>query len=181
MPCRDAKQQQRSPATRSGSRSDTGGTHARAQRGDGNTLRSTAVRCGVNADLPDGAPTDGPIAEVLAQNQEFYDAHEARDLERMAAVWEVSDRVVCIHPGWPIMRTYAHVVESWRRILSGPGRLQFILSNTAVSIDGDIAWVTVEENLLGGPTPVVVAATNMFARIDGTWRLVVHHGSPVGH
>ncbi len=140
-----------------------------------------AVRCGVNADLPDGAPTDGPIAEVLAQNQEFYDAHEARDLERMAAVWEVSDRVVCIHPGWPIMRTYAHVIESWRRILSGPGRLQFILSNTAVSIDGDIAWVTVEENLLGGPTPVVVAATNMFARIDGTWRLVVHHGSPVGH
>jgi len=55
------------------------------------------------------------------------------------------------------------------------------LSNVAVAIDGDIAWVTLEENLLGGPTPVVVAATNMFARIDGAWQLVVHHGSPVGH
>ena len=42
-------------------------------------------------------------AEVLECNQSFYDAHEARDLGAMGAVWEHSDRSCCIHPGWPIL------------------------------------------------------------------------------
>ena len=46
--------------------------------------------------------TDRPA--VVAANQAFYAAHEARDLAAMRRVWEHSDRTVCIHPGWPILR-----------------------------------------------------------------------------
>ena len=42
---------------------------------------------------------DPVIDEVLVANLAFYEAHEQRDIEAMAAVWEHSDRVVCIHPG----------------------------------------------------------------------------------
>ena len=67
--------------------------------------------------------------EVLAANLAFYEAHEARDLVAMRAVWEHSDRVICVHPGWPILRTWPVVEQSWMRILGGPGRNQFILTN----------------------------------------------------
>jgi ketosteroid isomerase-like protein len=116
---------------------------------------------------------------VLAANELFYDAHERRDVDAMRTVWEHSDRVICVHPGWPILRGWAAVEESWRRILGGPGRNQFILTNTACTVDGSIAWVTLDENLVAGSTAGTIAATNMFARNEGGWQLVIHHGSPV--
>ena len=119
------------------------------------------------------------VEAVLDANQAFYDAHERRDLAAMSDVWEHSDRTVCVHPGWPILRGWAPIEESWRRILSGPGRNQFILTNEAVAIDGDLAWVTLEENLVDTGATGTVAATNVFARVAGIWKLVVHHGSPV--
>lgn len=122
---------------------------------------------------------DAVIEELLTANQAFYDAHERRDLAAMSEVWEHSDRTVCIHPGWPILRTWPPIEESWRRIFDGPGRNQFILTNEAVAVDGDLAWVTLEENLVSGAATGTVAATNLFARSDGGWKLVVHHGSPV--
>jgi ketosteroid isomerase-like protein len=128
---------------------------------------------------------EAAVAQVLAANHAFYEAHEARDLVAMRDVWEQSDRAVCVHPGWPILRTWPAIDDSWRRIFAGPGRNQFITTNEAVAIDGDMAWVTLEENLVDVGSPGVVAtgaiaATNVFARGgDGRWRLVVHHGSPM--
>ena len=119
------------------------------------------------------------IEDVLAANRSFYDAHEARDIDAMRAVWEHSDRVVCVHPGWPILRAWPHIEESWRRILEGPGRNQFILTNEAVAVHGHIAWVTLEENLVDRGGTGTVAATNLFALDGDGWLLVAHHGSPV--
>ena len=119
------------------------------------------------------------IVEVRAANQAFYDAHEGRDFEAMRAIWEHSDRTVCVHPGWPILRTWPIIEDSWRRILAGPGRNQFILTNEAVAIDGDFAWVTLDENLMDTNGTGTVAATNLFSRVAGEWKLIAHHGSPV--
>jgi len=116
---------------------------------------------------------------VLAANQAFYDAHEQKDLPAMEALWERSDRVTCVHPGWPILRGWPTVLQSWRQIFAGPGHNQFILTNLSVSVEGDIAWVTVDENLVDGAASGTIAATNMFARSGDQWRLIVHHGSPV--
>lgn len=122
---------------------------------------------------------DADSLAVLAANQRFYDAHEGRDFAAMEAVCERSDRAVCIHPGWPILRGWTAVGDSWRRILAGPGRNQFILTNESVVVVGDLAWVTLDENLVQGGATGTVAATNMFARHGGDWLLVLHHGSPV--
>ncbi|MEN9507423.1 MAG: hypothetical protein RI958_3349 [Actinomycetota bacterium] len=121
----------------------------------------------------------GPAHDVLTANQAFYDAHESRDIAAMVGVWEQSDRVVCIHPGWPIVRGWDAVIDSWQRIFRGPGRNQFIVTNEAVTLDGDLAWVTCDENLVADGVTGTIAATNIFTRSAGGWKLVVHHGSPV--
>lgn len=124
--------------------------------------------------------SDEPDA-VVAANRAFYAAHEARDLAAMRAVWEHSDRAVCTHPGWPILRGWPAIEDSWRRILEGPGRNQFIITNEVVDTVGEVAWVTCDENLVAPGGTGTVAATNVFVRADdGRWLLVNHHGSPVG-
>ena len=120
------------------------------------------------------------VDRVHAANQLFYIAHEGRDIETMTAVWEHSDRVVCVHPGWPILRGWDDVLQSWVSIFRGPGQSQFILTNESISTKGDIAWVTLDENLVDGNGATTIAATNLFVRDhEGEWKLVTHHGSPV--
>ena len=117
--------------------------------------------------------------EILAANQAFYDAHERRDLTAMSAVWEHSERASCIHPGWPILRTWPLIEESWRRIFAGAGRNQFIVTNEQVQIVGDVAWITLDESLVDGGMTGTIAATNMFVRVGTDWKMILHHGSPV--
>jgi len=118
-------------------------------------------------------------AQLLAANRAFYDAHEARDLSAMSMVWEHADRAVCVHPGWPILRGWQAVEQSWRLIFEGPGRNQFIITNESAEVIGDAAWVTLEENLVDRGDTDTIAATNVFALIDGEWKMTAHHGSPV--
>ena len=119
------------------------------------------------------------IEQVLAANDAFYAAHEARDLDAMRQVWDHGERAVCVHPGWPILRGWSAIEESWRRIFDGVGRSQFILTNQSVDVGGDLAWVALEENLVDRGDTHAVAAVNVFALdVDG-WKMVAHHGSPV--
>ena len=116
---------------------------------------------------------------VLEANRGFYDAFEQRDLDAMSDIWEHSDRVACVHPGWAILRGWASVSASWFALFDGPQRLQFIVTDERVEVVGDLAWVTCNENLLDTGATQAVAATNVFTRGDESWRLVHHHGSPV--
>jgi len=117
--------------------------------------------------------------DALAANRAFYDAHEGRDLAAMRAVWDHGDHAVCIHPGWPILRGWTAIEESWRRIFEGPGRNQFILTNESLATIGDTAWITLDENLVDRFATGTVAATNAFVRTREGWKMVLHHGSPV--
>jgi ketosteroid isomerase-like protein len=117
---------------------------------------------------------------VLAANRAFYEAFEARDIDAMSDVWEHSDRVVCTHPGWRSLRGWGAVSASWFALFRGPQRLQFILTNETVELSGGVAWVCVDENLIGAQgTGGTVAAVNVFVADSGRWQMVVHHGSPV--
>ena len=61
----------------------------------------------------------------------------------------------------------------------GPQRLQFILTDERVHVVGDVAWVTVDENLISDEVSATVAAVNVFRRDGDRWQMVLHHGSPV--
>lgn len=130
-------------------------------------------------------------AAVRAANAAFYAAFEQGDIDAMAEVWEHSDRVVVTHPGWPTLRGWARVAASWDAIFRNTPYIQFVLTGEEVEVDGDVAWVSLDENILqstgGGDDDgdaelagAHVAALNLFVRSRGAWRMVVHHGSPVG-
>lgn len=128
------------------------------------------------------------VAEV---NAALYEAFETADVDRMAAVWDERDpdSVVCVHPGWPMLRGRPQVLRSWSAVMAGTDYVQFFLTDVHVSVEGDTAVVTCTENILTSVEEmglsrgnVAVAATNVFRRRGDGWRLQVHHGSPVlGH
>lgn len=120
------------------------------------------------------------IAAVAAANRSFYAAFEARDLDAMSDLWEHTGRVTCSHPGWSVLRGWGQVAASWMALFQGPQQLQFILTDERVEVDGDVAWVTLDENLLGDDAGSTVTTVNLFARRpSGTWKVVAHHGSAV--
>lgn len=130
---------------------------------------------------PTPSPPGAGAAEaaVRAAQRRYYEAFERRDLDLMSDVWEHSDRVACTHPGWRTLRGWGAVSGSWFAIFAGPQQLQVILTNETVEVAGDVAWATVDENLLDREGSGTVAALNLFVRDEDRWRLVAHHGSPV--
>lgn len=135
-----------------------------------------------SASLPGGDPGAGAAASaaVSAANRAFYEAFEARDLDAMSDIWEHADRVSCSHPGWGVLRGWGQVAASWMALFQGPQRLQFILTDERVEVEGDVAWVTVDENLLGDDAGATVTSMNLFVQQEpGRWKLVAHHGSAV--
>ncbi len=126
-------------------------------------------------------PTDRPtdLAALLKANQAFYDAFEARDIDAMSDLWEHSDRVVCTHPAYPMLRGWGAIAGSWYELFGGSEWLQFIVTNAHAEIAGDIGWVVCDENILGSATSGTVAALNLFAREGDDWRMIAHHGSVV--
>ena len=127
---------------------------------------------------------------VHAANLAFYAAFESRDLDALAAVWEHSDRVSVVHPGWPILRGWGRVLASFEAICANTAFMQFVLTDERVTVEGGTAWVTCEENLLqsissregandlGELSGARVIATNVFVRHAAGWRMVHHQGSP---
>ena len=116
---------------------------------------------------------------VLSSNRAFYTAFEERDMDLMSDLWEHSDRASCVHPGWGRLSGWGAISASFFALFQNNQPLQFILTNEVVELDGDVAWVTVDENILSDEVGGTVAAINLFARGPDGWRLVAHHGSSV--
>lgn len=108
--------------------------------------------------------------EVLFANETFYAAFTGRDLETMDRIWSRDAFVSCIHPGWNTLRGRAEVMASWRAILSDPQSPGVVVSHAAARVHGDVAYALCYEHLSGA----ILAATNIFIREDGWWRLVHH-------
>ncbi|MEV0276846.1 nuclear transport factor 2 family protein [Streptomyces sp. NPDC050610] len=136
------------------------------------------------------ARTDSERVELA--NTALYEAMERGDQAAMDRLWlddEYFD-VVCVHPGWPVLRGRGEVLRSYALIMASTEYIQFFLTDVDVQVAGDMALVTCTENILsGGPAeedgalgPLVgqlVVATNVFRRTSDGWKVWSHHGSPV--
>jgi ketosteroid isomerase-like protein len=112
---------------------------------------------------------------VLAANLDFYRAFTNQDLEGMDGVWAKRGMVLCTHPGWAPLAGRAAVMASWRDILGHPEAPAVMCHDDQAFLYGEMAVVLCEEELPGGR----LAATNIFRKEDGHWRMVHHHASPI--
>jgi hypothetical protein len=118
---------------------------------------------------------------VLAANRKYYEAFEARDLDAMSNLWERSDRALCTHPGWATLEGWGPVQASYFALFQNGQQIQFVLTRERVTVAGEAAWVSLDENLLGDHEGVTVSTINVFVQRPGTaaWQMVCHHGSVV--
>jgi ketosteroid isomerase-like protein len=121
--------------------------------------------------------------DVVKANEGFYRAFETLKIEEMEKVWAKDAEIQCGHPGWRVLRGWGPVMESWRRIFANTPSMQFTLADVKVEVRGDIAWVTLYENLnssiQGQDYSAAILTTNIFQKTSEGWRMILHHGSSV--
>lgn len=119
--------------------------------------------------------------QVLQANRRFYQAIEDWNETDMASLWLNSPDVTCFHPGWDPVYGYEAVIESWSAIFNSRQAFNFRLLEIRPVISGDVAVVTLLENLIveqdGRVADVYLPATNVFRFLEGRWYLIHHQAS----
>jgi ketosteroid isomerase-like protein len=123
-----------------------------------------------------------PLAELLAANERFYAAFNARDVAAMAALWDDGGPVACIHPGWRAITDRHEILESWRAIFEGggPARIEarapeaMVLGGHGAGGAGTTGLVVCYESI----GEALLVATNVFRSTEAGWRLVHHQAGP---
>jgi ketosteroid isomerase-like protein len=125
-------------------------------------------------------PTDDEVA-VLAANDAFYAAFEAQDLQAMERVWVRDAPCACIHPGWEPLVGRSAVIDGWKQILQGGAAPSIRIDSARVLVYQDAAIVLCVERIKQrrGPGSGLLAATNVFVRQSGEWRIAHHQAGPV--
>jgi ketosteroid isomerase-like protein len=109
-------------------------------------------------------------AEVLAANAAFYAAFGRGDRAAMHDLWAQRATVSCIHPGWPPVHGRDKVMSTWDGILDQPPRPAVRPVREVAHVIGATGIVVCYE-AIGN---VILAATNIFVREDGGWRMMHH-------
>ena len=121
--------------------------------------------------------------DVANANLAFYRAFESLDIKRMESMWAKDADIQCGHPGWRMLRGWGPVMESWKRIFENTPSMKFTLTDVTIEVRGEIAWVTLYENLNssieGQNYSATILTTNMFQKTVEGWRMILHHGSSV--
>lgn len=121
--------------------------------------------------------------EVLEANSRFYKALRDADLVSLQEVWTDGPTAKCVHPGWPMLYGWEAIKESWKNIFQAGPPAEIEISDAKAYVSGDLAWVICIEKIIqraGSETRLGYAqSTNVYERCGSSWRLVIHHASPV--
>jgi ketosteroid isomerase-like protein len=120
---------------------------------------------------------------IVAANESFYKAFNARDLDAMKRVWSSHEKVTCVHPGWEPLSGLEPIIDSWQGIFKNSGNMDIQATDVSVTTSEDLAWVSCVEKLYTIATHGVLASkvfsTNLFQLNEGIWKMIMHHASPL--
>ena len=110
----------------------------------------------------------------------------------MEEVGDLTDNIVCFHPGWDLDTGWIAIRDSWIRIFQNTEMINFMITNTKIKIFENIAIVVCLENIETivneNHISMGVIATNIFKRENinednnntnnnNRWLLIHHQGS----
>jgi hypothetical protein len=130
-------------------------------------------------------PDGDPETRLLKANEEFYQTFESLDPTAMADIWVPDDSVVCILPGWPMIRGWNEVYTAWESFMKHIEGVQFIITGVRASAHEGVGWVSCVQNTirtLGDKMAYsTVNAVNVYRFQDdeNRWRMVVYNASHV--
>lgn len=126
-----------------------------------------------------------PAAALMASpddiEQQFYEALQRGDIEKLMAVWSDDDEVTCVHPGGPRVLGVAAIRAAFEAMFANgpidvhPEKVRRLETQTSA-----VHSVLERIQMLGsdGPQLAYVIATNVYVKSTLGWRLVTHHASP---
>jgi len=128
---------------------------------------------------------------VLSVNSAFYRAFTEKDADAMSKLWMECETVQCIHPSLAPQIGYKQVMASWNTMFDSQDKTfqsnVMEPSSIKLSLKGATAWLTCDEEVYTskfvsgvGKTKELVKkfrATNIFRKVDGSWRMVHHHAT----
>lgn len=126
-------------------------------------------------------PGAAPPASPDDTEQQFYEALQHGDIERLMAVWADDDDISCVHPGGPRVIGAQAIRASFEGMFANgsidaePQRVRRVLTH-AVAVHSVVERVRVSGE--HGPQWAHVIATNVYIKTGLGWRMVVHHASP---
>ncbi|MEP6875740.1 MAG: nuclear transport factor 2 family protein [Burkholderiales bacterium] len=122
-----------------------------------------------------------PLASPDEIEQQFYEALQHGDIERLMSVWSDDEEISCVHPGGPrvvgagAIRSAFESIFAHGAVNARPEKVRRLqtLSCAVHSVLEQIQIMTPE-----GPQSAWVVATNVYLKTAQGWRLVSHHASP---
>ena len=122
-----------------------------------------------------------PPASPDEIEQQFYQALQRGDIERLMAVWSDDEEISCVHPGGPrvvgavAIRAAFDAVFANGAVNARPENVRRLQTHACAvhSVLEHIQIMTTE-----GAQSAWVVATNVYVLAAQGWRLVSHHASP---
>ncbi|XP_071910376.1 uncharacterized protein [Coffea arabica] len=120
-------------------------------------------------------------ASVLAANTRFYNTFRNGDLAALQALWSKGDNACVVHPGVSGISGYDLVMGSWEFVWADyEFPLEIEIKDVQVHVRGDVGYVTcIEMVKTKGSSWGKQFATNVFEKIEGQWKICIHHASYV--
>ncbi|MEJ6003055.1 nuclear transport factor 2 family protein [Paucibacter sediminis] len=113
--------------------------------------------------------------------QQFYEALQGADLDRLMEVWADEDEVSCVHPGGPRVVGLGAIRAAFEAVFQ-QGAIAVHPERVRRMVSGDTAIHQVLERVLvqgaEGQQSAWVISTNVYLKTAMGWRMVVHHASP---
>jgi ketosteroid isomerase-like protein len=127
------------------------------------------------------AQTAALLAAPEDTEQQFYEALQQGDLERLMQVWCEEEEVSCVHPGGPRVVGLAAIRATFETLFAqGPVTVHPERVRRTQTAETAIHQVLERIQVAGpqGGQSAWVIATNVYLKTAMGWRLVVHHASP---
>jgi len=126
-----------------------------------------------------------PAAALLASaddtEQQFYEALQRGDIEKLMAAWADDDDISCVHPGGPRLIGAAAIRAAFEAMFANgsidahPEKVRRLQTESS-AVHSVLERVQVMTN--EGAQAAWVIATNVYVKTALGWRLVSHHASP---
>ena len=126
-----------------------------------------------------------PAAALLSSpddtEQQFYEALQRGDIERLMSAWADDDDISCVHPGGPRVVGAAAIRAAFESMFANgsidaqPEKVRRLHTESS-AVHSVLERVQVLTN--EGPQSAWVIATNVYVKTALGWRMVAHHASP---
>jgi ketosteroid isomerase-like protein len=122
-----------------------------------------------------------PLGSPDEIEQQFYEALQRGDIERLMATWADDEEISCVHPGGPRLVGAGAIRAAFESIFANgavnahPEKVRRLQTHNC-SVHSVLEHIRLMS--ADGPQSAWVVATNVYLLTAQGWRLVAHHASP---